>query len=90
MKDEHTCPGEKNTNNRWNLGGKLSSTPESSEFGTGVSGFERRRLCAEFPDKPGVLAAAGVSGYLPPESPAGTIAQTKETNGVNENFPQRF
>jgi hypothetical protein len=90
MEDDHTCPGEKNTNNRWNLGGKFLSTPVSLEFGTGVSGLERRRLCVEFPDKQEVLPAAGVSGYLPLESLAGTIAQTKETNGVNKNFPQRF
>jgi hypothetical protein len=29
MEDEHTCPGEKNISNKWNLGGKSSSTPES-------------------------------------------------------------
>jgi hypothetical protein len=41
MEDEHTCPGEENTSNRWNLGGKLSSTPESLRFGAGVSGLCR-------------------------------------------------
>jgi hypothetical protein len=90
MEDEHTCPGEKIISKRWNLGGKLSSTPESPGFGTGVSGLERRRLCAEFPDGPEVLPAARVSGYLLPESPTRTNTQTRETNGVNKNFPQRF
>jgi hypothetical protein len=55
MEDEHTCPGEKNISNTWNLGGKLSSTLESPGFGTGVSDMERRRLCAEISDNPEVF-----------------------------------
>jgi hypothetical protein len=50
MGDKHTCLGEENISNIWNLGGKWSSTPESPGFGTRVFGLERRRLCAEFPD----------------------------------------
>jgi hypothetical protein len=37
MGDNHTCPEEENISNRWNLGGKTSSTPES--LGFGMKGF---------------------------------------------------
>jgi hypothetical protein len=47
-----------------------SSKPESSGFGTGVSGQERAETCTESPAKPEFLHMAGVFGYLPLESSA--------------------
>jgi hypothetical protein len=69
MEDEHTCPGEKNTNNRWNLGGKLSYTPESRSLGPEspalkgedfVRSFRTSRKFYPRPESP--VLTPGVSG----------------------------
>jgi hypothetical protein len=72
MEDTHTCLEEENISNKWNLDEKWSSTVESPGFGTGVSSLRRQRLSRSLQQSR--------SFYPRSESPAGTIAQTKETN----------